>query len=280
VTKFSIHLTEALQPLESNDVFESDIERALEKDIRTPELEPIIMKNPRMAGQYAKYVIKGRWPEAEPIIMQDPGHAYLYAKYIIKDRWPEAEPYIITIRPGGRYLLTKYAGDVIKGRWPEAEPYIMKDPEQAFYYARDVIKGRWPEAEPYIMKDPYWQGKYKRTFFGQLTEALRARRPPLEAEDQWIPEPEPGSVVTHAYKEEDIIPALLDELRKYDPIQVDRLETQIPEEPDAEWWESEEAQWLIEDLYNDLDEYAPPGYWFGGHPDDPADIGYWPAEED
>jgi len=128
---FFHQLTEALQPLESGDVFESDIKRALEADTRTPSLEPTLMKDPELAVAYAEQVIKGRWPEAEPIIRKNPEWAY------------------------------RYAEQVIKGRWPGAESIIMKEPAWAYYYAVNVIQGRWPEAEPYIRKNHYWWDMYR-----------------------------------------------------------------------------------------------------------------------
>ena len=141
------------------------------KDIikgRWPEAEPDIMKYPKQAYQYAEVVIKGRWPEAEPVIMKDPYAALQYAKYVIKGRWPEAEPYIMK-DPKQAYQYAEY---VIKGRWPEAEPVIMKDPKQACQYAKYVIKGPWPEAEPVIMKDPYAAHQYaKYVIKGRWPEA-------------------------------------------------------------------------------------------------------------
>ena len=99
-----------------------------------PKLEPVIMKDPHLAYEYARNVLKRRWSGAEPSIMKHPGYACLYAKY------------------------------VLKGPWPEFEPYIMKDPKMAYYYAKDILKRRWPEAEPYIKKDPIWWNIYKKAF--------------------------------------------------------------------------------------------------------------------
>ena len=112
-----------------------------------------------------------RRPEDEPVIMKNPGEAYYYAKDVIKGRWPEAEPYIIqgVTSPSdsiGISIIVNYARDVIGGRWPEAEPVIMKNPEYAYQYARDVIGGRWPEAEPIIMKNPVWALFYARDVIG------------------------------------------------------------------------------------------------------------------
>ena len=58
---------------------------------RWPEMEPLIIKHPETAYQYALFVIRGRWPEAEPVILQNNTFANYYAYYVIRDRWPELE---------------------------------------------------------------------------------------------------------------------------------------------------------------------------------------------
>jgi len=39
--------------------------------------------------------------------------------------------------------------------------------------------------------------------------------------------------------------------------------------------ESEEAEYILEDLIEKLNELAPPHLWLGSHPDDPACFGWW-----
>lgn len=45
------------------------------------------------------------------------------------------------------------------------------------------------------------------------------------------------------------------------------------------WWNSEEAVYLLDILLEILDSYAPEGYYFGAHPDDGSDFGYWSIEQ-
>lgn len=45
-----------------------------------------------------------------------------------------------------------------------------------------------------------------------------------------------------------------------------------------DWWESEEASWTLDELTDALNDYAPDGYFFGTHPGDASDFGFWPFE--
>ena len=61
---------------------------------RSPEAEPIIIKDAEAAAHYALTNIRGRWPEAEPVIAKKARWAYEYAFTVLHSRWPEAEPVI------------------------------------------------------------------------------------------------------------------------------------------------------------------------------------------
>lgn len=90
------------------------------------KIKHILKKNPYHAVWYARLVIKGRWYEAEPIIMKDPRRATQYVRYVLKlTRWLDAEPYIMK----DPYYAYRYAYDVIQGRWHEAEQYMKQDPD-------------------------------------------------------------------------------------------------------------------------------------------------------
>lgn len=47
------------------------------------------------------------------------------------------------------------------------------------------------------------------------------------------------------------------------------------EDKDSDWWNSEDATILLDSLFDTLDLYAPDGYYFGAHPGDGSDYGFW-----
>jgi hypothetical protein len=102
----------------------------------------------------------------------------------------------------------------------------------------------------------------------------------------------PGSVSHATMRFEDLIPTFMFLLE-----QVDReTATEITSRYSGDGWPSSMAglafgdpfegeqitlqTYLMEDLFDALSNLAPPGYYFGSHPGDGSDYGFWQVEED
>jgi len=95
---------------------------------------------------------------------------------------------------------------------------------------------------------------------------------------------QPNTTVIHGtHRSQDLVPAFLDVLREVAPAHYEQIMVapfSIPpayaqEDPDSDWWDSEECQWFLEELFDTLNEYAPEGCYFGAHPGDGSDFGFW-----
>jgi hypothetical protein len=54
----------------------------------------------------------------------------------------------------------------------------------------------------------------------------------------------------------------------------------MDEGDNSEWWDSEDAYSLLQELFDILESYAPEGFYFGSHPGDGSDFGFWEMEEE
>lgn len=96
-----------------------------------------------------------------------------------------------------------------------------------------------------------------------------------------------GSVIHGTLRPQDLIPAFLTALEQADPavhaqILVNAVFGVVPayaqEDEDADWWTDCAPDW-IEQLTEALDACAPEGYYFGAHPGDGSDFGFWKEED-
>lgn len=97
-----------------------------------------------------------------------------------------------------------------------------------------------------------------------------------------------GTVIHGTTRLQDLIPEFMDELNRRAPVRYEQMTCgcfpPIPsyvmdEGDDSEWWDGEEAYYLLEGLLDALDEEAPEGCYFGAHPGDGSDYGFWREEE-
>ena len=96
-----------------------------------------------------------------------------------------------------------------------------------------------------------------------------------------------GTVSYGTLRPQDLIPAFIDALAEVAPAAHEQLlalpfafiPSWVEEEGDGcEWWDSEECQWKLASLIEALEEHAPEGCYFGAHPGDGTDFGFWPVE--
>jgi len=83
-----------------------------------------------------------------------------------------------------------------------------------------------------------------------------------------------GSISTGTLRTEDLLPvfaetvSLLDKNGKYESL--------ITEANEVTNWDADENGYILEELQNALDEYCPPFVYFGAHPGDGSDLGFFP----
>ena len=88
-----------------------------------------------------------------------------------------------------------------------------------------------------------------------------------------------GSISTGTMRPQDLIPAFIDALRDFEPAASAAYESGIPDtawdDDDDDYWQSDDAAWVLDQLFDDLSGYAPVYGYFGSHEGDGADYGFW-----
>jgi hypothetical protein len=77
---------------------------------------------------------------------------------------------------------------------------------------------------------------------------------------------------------EDLIQAFYDELRRLDG--GEQFASLLEDCEKLEDYETNEAYDIVAELFDALGEYAPPLCYFGAHPGDGSDYGFWPYDID
>lgn len=144
-----------------------------------------------------------------------------------------------------------------------------------------------------------WCGYTNKRWLIYLNKKWVRTEPALKSAKKWINEQlepasaikktaSPGTVIHGTMRPEDVIPALCKTLhsldaKRYDeflrsnqPLNKALCDTECGIKTD--WWESEDALYIIDELSDILEDYAPEGHYFGSHPGDGSDLGFWPNE--
>ena len=100
-----------------------------------------------------------------------------------------------------------------------------------------------------------------------------------------------GTIICGTLRPQDLLPTLLAELRSWDEVAWKSISDQVPHgalledggltlKDNHSWRESEECAYLLEELFDALDNVADEGFYFGAHPGDGSDFGFWKLEDD
>lgn len=85
-----------------------------------------------------------------------------------------------------------------------------------------------------------------------------------------------GSVSHGTMRDEDLLESFLEWLESVDYKEFRMWMEDNTDEDGRIVWD----EWTVPELFDLLDSYAPEGYYFGAHPGDGSDYGFWECEED
>lgn len=98
----------------------------------------------------------------------------------------------------------------------------------------------------------------------------------------------PGTVIHGTLRSIDLIQAFMGVIFRLDVPKYREILKKEPRMHEAlcdlnagiknDWWETEEATMVCDELTETLGDYAPEGHYFGTHPGDGSDFGFWPDE--
>lgn len=93
-----------------------------------------------------------------------------------------------------------------------------------------------------------------------------------------------GTLIHGTHRMQDLIPVFLDAVATFNKPGYAGLTAQpfgvipayVQDEGDSsEWWDSDDALHLFDELFDLLNDIAPDGTYFGTHPGDGSDYGFW-----
>lgn len=100
------------------------------------------------------------------------------------------------------------------------------------------------------------------------------------------------SLIHGTMNQKDLIPAFIEFINNIDPEKAEELNKKYPEMEKAlkelaedsykeiSYFGSEECSYFLNEvLFDILDSYSPENFYFGSHPGDGSDFGYWKNED-
>jgi hypothetical protein len=89
-----------------------------------------------------------------------------------------------------------------------------------------------------------------------------------------------GSISSATMKPDDLIPSFCSELRYlgHKSKKLSQIEHEINKVNTDKYYESEECEYDLESLFDMLNDHALPYMYFGSHPGDSSDYGFWVSE--
>jgi hypothetical protein len=92
-----------------------------------------------------------------------------------------------------------------------------------------------------------------------------------------------GSVSTGTLRREDLLNALSSEIKYLEIPDTEKILSEANKITEAHMWTvriTENATFILEEMFEKLDDYAPPHVRFGAHEGDGADFGWWTTDFD
>lgn len=97
-----------------------------------------------------------------------------------------------------------------------------------------------------------------------------------------------GTIISGTHRVVDLVPVFLTVLHHLDADAATKIRFEYSDALDAidahtgplDVDLGEDGAFLVDHLMNCLDACAPDGYYFGAHPGDGADFGFWPVDDD
>ena len=94
------------------------------------------------------------------------------------------------------------------------------------------------------------------------------------------PKIQEGTIIHGTGRLQDLIPTFLQEIKRLDPSQnLDSFHFYETLADDSFEWDNEMTTEDLVQLFDILDSYSPEGFYFGSHPGDGSDYGFWACED-